>query len=125
MSMSNVVILDANDESLEMLGWYLSMHGHDVRRTATVPEAFNQIEAQTPDAIIVDLDLAGMTGHEFLRMLRHRGLAPNAQVVVLGADSSARSAIDSWELGVNDHLVRPVRPEVIADALARQRVLVS
>ena len=124
MSMSNVVILDADDQSLEMLDWYLSMQGHDVRRAVTEPAAFSQIEAQAPDAIIVNLDLPGMTGHEFLRMLRHRDLAPTAQVVVLGADTSTRSAVYSWELGVDDHLVRPVRPEVIADALARERVLV-
>ncbi len=120
--MSDVLVIDANGDSLEMLGWYLSQHGHDIRRATSVDQAFDQISDQSPEAIVLDLDLPEMSGHEFLASLRTQGLAPNAQVVVLGADAGVRAAITSWELGAADHLVRPVRPELIADALARPMV---
>lgn len=124
-TMSDVMVIDANNDSLAMLAWFLSMNGHEVRRATGVMEAFDQIAAQAPDAMVIDLDLPGMSGHEFLSRLRMQGLAPNAQVVMLGADWDARAAIRSWELGVDDHLVRPVQPEVIAEALARQPALLS
>ena len=120
--MSDVMVIDANDDSIAMLGWYLSLHGHEVRRAASVVDAFDQIAVQAPDAMIIDLDLPGMSGHEFLSSLRHQGLAADAQVVMLGAAADARAAIRSWELGVDDHIVRPVQLERIADALARQPV---
>ncbi len=120
--MSDVMVIDANDDSIAMLGWYLSLNGHEIRRATTVVEAFDQISERAPDAMIIDLDLPGMSGHEFLSSLRLRGLAADAQVVMLGEQSDARTAIRSWELGAADHLVRPVQPERIADALARQPV---
>lgn len=120
--MSDVMVIDANGESLEMLGWYLSLYGHDVRRATSVVEAFDQIADQAPEAMIIDLDLPGMSGHEFLSSLRRQGLAADAQVVMLGEHADARAAIRSWELGVDSHIVRPVRPERIADVLARQPV---
>lgn len=123
--MSDVMLIDANDDSIAMLGWFLSLHGHEIRRATTVVEAFDQIADQAPDAMVIDLNLPGMSGHEFLSSLRLQGLAPNAQVVMLGEQSDARTAIRSWELGANDHLVRPVQPERIADALAREPVAIG
>ena len=120
--MSDVMLIDANDDTIAMLGWYLSLNGHEIRRATTVVEAFDQIAERAPDAMIIDLDLPGMSGHEFLSSLRLQGLAADAQIVMLGEKSDARTAIRSWELGADDHLVRPVQPERIADALARQPV---
>lgn len=122
MTMSDVMVIDANDDSIAMLGWYLSLYGHEVRRAASVVDAFDQIAERAPDALIIDLDLPGMSGHDFLSSLRRQGLAADAQVVMLGEASDARIAIRSWELGVDDHIVRPVQLERIADALARQPV---
>ena len=95
--MSDVMVIDANDDSIAMLGWYLSLNGHEIRRATTVVEAFDQISERAPDAMIIDLDLPGMSGHEFLSSLRLRGLAADAQVVMLGEQSDARTAIRSWE----------------------------
>lgn len=122
LTMSDVMVIDANDDSIAMLGWYLSLYGHQVRRAASVAEAFDQIADQAPDALIIDLDMPGMSGHEFLSSLRRQGLAADAQVVMLGEAADARAAIRSWELGVDDHIVRPVQLERIADAIARQPV---
>lgn len=117
--MSDVLVIDSNNDSLAMLTWYLSQNGHDVRRATSVVEAFDLIAASAPAALVIDLDLPGMSGHEFLESLRNKGLAKDAQIVVLGKDSDARSAVRSWELGAQEHLIRPVHPERIADALVK------
>lgn len=123
--MSDVLVIDANNDSLAMLTWFLSQNGHDVHRATTVVEAFDLITRNTPDALVIDLDLPGMTGHEFLAALRQQGLAAGAQVVVLGKDADARSAVRSWELGAREHLVRPVHPGRIAEALVREPSVVG
>ena len=45
--MSDVMVIDADDDSIAMLGWYLSLHGHEVRRAVSVVDAFDQIDDDT------------------------------------------------------------------------------
>ncbi|HEX2316813.1 MAG TPA: LytTR family DNA-binding domain-containing protein [Thermomonospora sp.] len=70
---------------------------------------------ERPDAVFLDLPLAGLDGLDLTRLLG--GLAePPAVVFVTARDDYAVAA---YEVGAVDYLLKPVRPERLAEALRR------
>lgn len=116
--MADVLIVDEDPEVRTMLGWFLAIQGHEVRGAGSAAEALDAITAQVPDAVVLDLDLPDMPGHDLLAVVRTHGLAHGAAVVVLSDNTEPSDLVRSWELGVNTQLAKPVAPEVVADAVA-------
>ena len=117
--MADVLIVDEDPRSRTMLGWYLSVQGHEVRGAGSAAEALDAVAAQAPEALIIDTELAGTQGHDLLAQLHAGCLAPEATVVVLTGNPSTELMVRSWELGVSVHVTKPVDPEVVAEAVAR------
>ncbi|REE99554.1 LytR/AlgR family response regulator transcription factor [Thermomonospora umbrina] len=72
-------------------------------------------EGRRPDAVFLDIPLPGLDGLDFTRLLS--GLAePPAVVFVTSSDDYAVAA---YEVGAVDYLLKPVRPERLAEAVRR------
>ena len=117
--MADVLIVDEDPEVRTMLGWYLAVLGHEVRGACSATEALDAITSQSPDAIILDVELSGMSGHDLLSVVHSQCLAPDASVVVQSARNDNATLVRSWELGASVHLSNPVAPEAVAEAVAR------
>ncbi|TCV92805.1 LytTR family two component transcriptional regulator [Luteibacter rhizovicinus] len=69
------------------------------------------------DLILLDIEMPGMTGTALAR--RIAGLAQVPQIVFCTAYD--QHALHAFELGATDYLLKPVRPERLAEALDRVR----
>jgi two-component system response regulator AlgR len=70
-----------------------------------------------PDVLLLDVEMPALTGEGVARRLA--GLAGSPQVIFCTAYE--RHAISAFELGAVDYLLKPVRGERLAEALARAR----
>jgi DNA-binding LytR/AlgR family response regulator len=75
-------------------------------------EAIDQFEAQRPDVCFLDVHMPGMTGVEAARHIGHR-----AHLVFVTAYD--QYAVQAFEQGVLDYLVKPVEPARLAETVAR------
>ena len=81
--------------------------------------ALEQIAKHTPDLVFLDLQMPGLTGLEVVRKLRQGRWLPII-VIVTAYDAYA---IQAFEAGAVDYLLKPVGQERLAEALARARRL--
>lgn len=83
-------ILVVDDEALirHLVIDTLTDEGHDVHSAPSGEVALGELQGSTPDLLIVDLRMPGMTGAEFVRLQRAAGL--QIPVVVLSGSSEAR-----------------------------------
>jgi len=79
--------------------------------------ALEQIAAQHPDLVLLDLQMPGMSGLEVVRHLRHASHMP-VIVIVTAYD---KYAIQAFEAGAIDYLLKPVGEERLAEAVERAR----
>jgi DNA-binding LytR/AlgR family response regulator len=79
--------------------------------------ALEKISAQHPDLVLLDLQMPGMGGLEVVRNLR-RGKHMPVIVVVTAWD---QYALQAFEAGAIDYLLKPVGEERLADAVERAR----
>ena len=106
----------------DLICLYLAKEGC---QTVTAPSAeagFTALEQQTYDLVVLDIQLPGMDGFEFLTRFRKNNETP---VLVLTARSEDEDLILALGLGADDFLPKPFSPRVLAArvrALLRRRV---
>jgi CheY-like chemotaxis protein len=110
----NLLVIEDDDVDGEAI--LRCLHGHETWRVLVVnsaQEAFGilhnrngQGPAIKPCVILLDLDLPGMDGFEFLRILRGNPLTKNCVVVVLSGLATQHNRARAFEYGVAEYLVK-------------------
>jgi two-component system response regulator len=72
-----------------------------------------------PVLILLDLNLPKISGIEILKRIRSEERTKNIPVVVLTSSRQDRDRIESYNLGVNSYIVKPVEFESFAQAVAQ------
>ena len=72
---------------------------------------------QAPKMILLDLKLPKVDGLEVLRRIKSDTRTQKVPVVVLTSSREERDVVESYHLGVNSYIVKPVSFEQFADAV--------
>jgi signal transduction histidine kinase/DNA-binding response OmpR family regulator len=113
-----VLVVDDNDDAARSLARLLRLTGHEVTTAPDGASALAALPAFGPEIVLLDIGLPGMDGYEVAReMRRHPGGEKLALVALTGygQDEDRRR---SQEAGFNEHLVKPVDPDVLQSLLA-------
>ena len=79
--------------------------------------ALQQVSAEVPEVVVLDLRLPGLDGMEALRKFKE--MAPQLPVVILTGFGDVPSAVEAMRLGAYDFLTKPVDPEKILIVVRR------
>jgi CheY-like chemotaxis protein len=103
----NIVVVEDNEDSAEMLLTWLEQLGHEVRVANTGPEGVALIMGARPDLVFCDLGLPGMDGADVCRRVVVSMPEPPVMVALTGwgMNGDRRRTV---EAGFHHHLVKPV-----------------
>lgn len=86
---------------------------------ATALEAYQFLQANPVDILLLDIEMPGMSGLELTRQLSN--LAP----IIIFTTSKKEYAVEAFELAVADYIVKPVTPARFLQAIERARQQLS
>jgi CheY-like chemotaxis protein len=115
----SVLVVDDDELAREGIVKLIQTFGGRARAARDGEEALHLVPEVQPDLILCDLQMPRLDGFGFVKRLRrtppfHRILT----VAVTGLSGSLDFAA-TREAGFDDHLVKPISPEMIARVLAR------
>lgn len=73
----------------------------------------------TPRLVLLDVHMPRIDGLEVLRRLRADERTRTLPVVIMTSSNHDRDVIESYQLGVNSYIVKPVRFEAFVETAAR------
>lgn len=114
-----VLVVDDNEDAASSLAMLLALSGHEVAVEHSGPEALRQADGFLPHAVLCDLGMPGMSGHEFALRLRQDPRFAGTLLVALtgwGADEDQRR---SRAAGFDAHLIKPASVDEVMALLAR------
>jgi two-component system, OmpR family, KDP operon response regulator KdpE len=100
-----VLVVDDEAEMRRALRTGLEHSEFEVRAAADGEEALATAAGWTPDVMLLDLGLPGMSGFEVLRRLRTRG--DRTAVIVVSVMPGEQDKVRALELGADDYVVKP------------------
>ena len=102
--MSNILIIEDNEDLNLMLKETLLDAGHTVKSAYTGIEGFNEIKNSAYDLILLDIMLPYKSGDEILKEMREFSDTP---VIVISAKDMVGTKIDLLKLGADDYITKP------------------
>ena len=115
--MSRILIIDDEPAIGWTLGQMLADEGHAVEVAASVEEGLDTCGRFVPDAMLLDVRLAGRDGIASIPDFRAR--APDAPVIVMTAFGDLDTAVRAVRAGAFDYLVKPFDLETASRAVSR------
>jgi PAS domain S-box-containing protein len=113
-----VLVVDDNPDAADSLGMLLQAMGHDSRVAYDGPEAIETAEQFHPDAVLLDIGLPTLGGHEVAGRLRERPWARGVLLVAVTGWGQDEDRVASEAAGFDHHLVKPVDAARLRQILA-------
>jgi len=116
-----ILVVDDEERILNFLSTKLKASGYEVLTAPNGVKGLEQVQAQEPDLVVLDLLMPKMDGLEMLKQLRTFSPVP---VIILTAKGADTDRIKGLQLGADDYLPKPFNPdELVARIEAIKRRL--
>jgi two-component system, sensor histidine kinase and response regulator len=113
----NILLVDDKTENLLALESILEAPGYSLVRALSGEEALLALLARDFAAIVLDVQMPGMTGIELAQIIRGRRKTQHIPILFLTAHSE-ESAIAGYQAGAVDFLTKPVQAAVLRSKVA-------
>lgn len=107
-SKKRILVVDDEPHIVEVLKMNLELEGYEVHSASSGFEALEKISKQSLDMVTLDVMLPRMNGFETLGKIREVSAVP---VVMLSVLDKEEDKIKGIELGADDYVAKPFRPE--------------
>ena len=116
-----ILVVDDEERILNFLSTKLKASGYEVLTAGDGVTGLEQVQAQEPDLVVLDLLMPKMDGLDMLKQLRTFSPVP---VIILTAKGADTDRIKGLQLGADDYLPKPFNPdELVARIEAIRRRL--
>lgn len=112
-----ILIIEDERSLADSLSYAFKKEGFEVVMAADGDEGLSQFQSKSPDLVILDLMLPGLSGEDICREIRKAGDIP---ILVLSAKDTETDKVVALELGANDYVTKPFS---LREVIARVRGL--
>jgi two-component system alkaline phosphatase synthesis response regulator PhoP len=116
-AMAKILIVEDEADILRGLEINLKREGYDVAKATRGDAAVNAVLHESPDLVLLDVMLPGMSGVDVCRELRRRGI--ETPIVFLTARADEVDRVVGLEIGADDYVTKPFSPR---ELMARIRL---
>jgi CheY-like chemotaxis protein len=113
-----ILVTDDNQDAAKSLSMLLRLNGHEVETVFDGESAVAKAETYRPDIMLLDIGLPDMNGYDVCRTIRQTPWGKSIRMVALTGWGQEQDRRNAREAGFDDHLVKPVDPQVLRRAVS-------
>ena len=114
---ATILVVEDDRDLREALADTLELAGCTVLQADSGEAAVDVLSKDIADMVISDVNMGGMDGLMLLKLLRQR--YPQLPVLLITAYGSISASVDAMRSGAVDYLVKPFRPDLLLQTVAR------
>lgn len=112
-----VLIVEDTPSEMELMSHYLRESGCIVMSAVSAQEAIAQAEIQTPDVIVTDVVMPGMSGFELCRTLKQNPTTAGVPIVICTSKNQEIDRLWGLKQGADMYLTKPYTREQLVRAV--------
>lgn len=117
-----ILVIEDSFTSFLLIQHALKKEGFITVLASNINEAVHSIKESKPDIIVLDLNMPGLTGYDFLEM-RDKLDIKSVPVIVVSALDSPESVARTKELGAYEFLAKPIKVEKFVEKIKSLQAL--
>lgn len=111
----NILLIEDNEQNRYLITFMLEKQGMHVTNATNGPEGVRLALAESPDLILLDIQLPGMDGYAVLAELRAQPSLRDVPVVAVTSYAMAGDRERALAAGCSGYIEKPVNPETFVD----------
>lgn len=113
-----ILVVESDPEVSDLIARQsLKPLGYQVKIASGASQAIQQAVSFSPDVVIANVQLPGLSGKDLLVALSSQGL--EVPVIVIGEEGKEEDVIQAFRLGASDYLKWPIREAEVVSAVER------
>ncbi len=120
MTQKKILVVDDEKDIVELVAFNLEREGFTVFRAYDGQKAWERVNKEKPDLVILDLMMPEMPGMEVCRRIRRQETTALLPIIMLTAKSDPIDKILGLEIGADDYITKPFH---IRELIARVRAV--
>lgn len=113
-SSGKILVIDDDPVARKLIRSSIERDGYEIFDAEDAEEAVRILETERPNALILDVELPGMSGFEFLTRM---GADLSIPVIMLSGREAESDRVLGLDLGAVDYVVKPFLPRELAARL--------
>jgi len=116
-------VVDDHPDNVEIINARLSSRGFAVETATNGQEALDQVRANPPHLILLDVMMPLMDGYEVARRIKTDEALPFIPIILVTARDSTADKVEGLDAGADDYLTKPINfPELEARVRSMLRI---
>ncbi|HVO88324.1 MAG TPA: PAS domain S-box protein [Casimicrobiaceae bacterium] len=120
-----ILVVDDNRDAATTLSMLLELMGHQVQIAHNGSEALACAQSFLPHAMLLDIGMPGLNGYDVCRHVRRQPWGRDMMVIALTGWGQQADYRRSRQAGFDEHLVKPVAPDVLREVVTRVRAFAA
>jgi CheY-like chemotaxis protein len=111
--MKKVLVIEDNPDNLRLITYVLKRNGYEVLFAMTGEEGVDRADRETPEIILVDINLPGIDGLETTRRILASGSCPRAAIIAITSYAMKGDREKVMAAGCKGYFEKPIDPLTI------------
>ncbi|RII27610.1 MAG: two-component system response regulator [Geobacter sp.] len=117
MHKNRILIVEDEESLLKLESILLSSKGYNVTGVMDGRSALDEISANPPDLVILDIMLPELDGFEVCRHIKENPATKNIPVVMLTAKKNSQDYARGMEMGADAYMTKPFKSAKVIETI--------
>jgi CheY-like chemotaxis protein len=107
----HILLIEDNEQNRYLATYLLGLRGHRITPAITGPAGIKLAREETPDLVLLDIQLPAMDGYSVARALRAIESLQQVPIVAVTSYAMLGDRERALEAGCNGYIEKPINPE--------------